>query len=386
MSSRMGCRFIDSRIFLTSRLHQNSFPIDHAPGPCAESDTQGSLTLQASASTFLLTGQGCCTCLSADPEDRWTPCVGGRRGLSLIDAIARYASGRRSEVIERMTLNFTAIDVETANYRRASICSVGLCKVRDGQILLSTSWLVDPPGGRTFERMNVRQHGITAADLNAARSWGDSLGAILDFGGGDVFAHHGMFDRQAMVQACQLSGLEFPPLTSIDTLAVAKTFMSLESFRLEDVARSLALPPFQHHNAEEDAVTCARIIIALERSHGGLAELFSSSPTVKGGASSSVRSLASTSPGLHPWVRQKIDDNPYSEDNHNSWLDFVLAHPDGRATEGTPCIECGSPIDQRTNYKFKDRHCCVKCADKLKKRAKRYAESLAQNQIMPGMK
>lgn len=278
-----------------------------------------------------------------------------------------------------MTLNFTAIDVETANFRRASICSVGICKVRDGQIVLSTSWFVDPPGGPTFETINIGKHGITAADLKEARSWIDSLSAILDFADGDDLAHHSMFDRQAIEQACLLSGLEVPALNSIDTKALAEAFLPIERFGLKDVARSLALPPFKHHDAEEDAETCARILIELARSRGGLDELFSSLPQAKAGASGSVRSLSRTSGVLHPWIKQKIDENPYSVDHHNVWLDFVLAHPDGRAVEGTPCIECGSHIDKKTNFKFKDRHCCVKCSDKLKKRAKRYAESLAQN-------
>lgn len=276
-----------------------------------------------------------------------------------------------------MTLNFTAIDVETANYSRASICSVGMCKVRDGQIVLSTSWLVDPPGGQTFERSNISKHGITAADLEEARSWVDSLSAILEFADGDDFAHHSMFDRQAIEQACVLSGLKVPALTSIDTQALAEALLPIERFTLKDVARSLALPPFKHHNAEEDAVTCARVLIELARSHRGLDDLFSSTPIAKAGAPGSVRSRARTSAELHSWIKQKIDDNPYSEDNHNAWLDLVLAHPDGRAAEGTPCIECGSPIDKKTNYKFKDRHCCVACSEKLKKRAKKYAASVA---------
>lgn len=277
-----------------------------------------------------------------------------------------------------MRLDFTALDVETANRERGSICAVGLSKVRDGQILRSTSWLVDPPGGRTFETMNTRKHGITAADLDAALTWEESLTALLNFAEGDMIAHHSLFDMQALSQACDLSDLKEPILTSIDTQALAKNFLPCKDFGLKDVARSLALPPFKHHNAEEDAVTCARILIELARSQGGLNQLLSSSPIARSGAPA-VRSLARASGDLHPWIRQKIEENPYSPEEHNFWLDLVLAHPDGRAAEGTPCIECGSAIDKRTNFKFKDRHCCAKCSDKLKKRAKRYAESLGQN-------
>jgi DNA polymerase III subunit epsilon len=278
-----------------------------------------------------------------------------------------------------MRLDFTALDVETANSGRGSICAVGLAKVRDGQIVRSMSWLVEPPGGRIFETMNTRRHGITAADLDAAIPWEESLTALLNFAEEDVFAHHSMFDMQALSQACELSALRAPILTSIDTQALAKSLLPIKNFGLKDVARALALPRFKHHDAEEDAVTCARILIELARSQGGLNQLLLSSPAAKEGAPETIRCLARASSELHPWIRKKIEENPYSAAEHNSWLDLVLRHPEGRAIEGTPCIECGSAIDKRTNFKFKDRHCCAKCADKLKKRAKRYAASLGQN-------
>jgi DNA polymerase-3 subunit epsilon len=46
-----------------------------------------------------------------------------------------------------MPLSFTAIDFETANARRGSICSVGLTKVTNGVVTASTSWLITPPDG-----------------------------------------------------------------------------------------------------------------------------------------------------------------------------------------------------------------------------------------------
>jgi DNA polymerase III epsilon subunit-like protein len=44
-----------------------------------------------------------------------------------------------------MTLDFTAIDFETANSYRGSPCSVGLVKVRDGQIVDESFTLIHPP-------------------------------------------------------------------------------------------------------------------------------------------------------------------------------------------------------------------------------------------------
>ena len=46
-----------------------------------------------------------------------------------------------------MPLDFTAIDFETANGSAASACSVGLVKVRDGQVVDRIGWYIRPPLG-----------------------------------------------------------------------------------------------------------------------------------------------------------------------------------------------------------------------------------------------
>ena len=40
--------------------------------------------------------------------------------------------------------DFAAIDFETATGKRASICEVGICVVRNGEIIETKSWLVQP--------------------------------------------------------------------------------------------------------------------------------------------------------------------------------------------------------------------------------------------------
>lgn len=274
-----------------------------------------------------------------------------------------------------MEIDFTAIDVETANSKRGSICAVGLSRVRNGQIAQSTSWLVDPPGGRIFEAANVRTHGIKEHDMHAAITWDESLARITDLIEGDLIAHHGAFDMQALAHACQLSGLQVPLLTSLDTLVLARALLPDQKHGLQDVSMSLGMPPFQHHDAQADAIACAGILIKLAERHGGLAQLRASHPGAENQLSShSLTSL--TNINLPAWIKEKVEAHPYAPENHNAWLDLVLAHPAGRALEGTPCIGCGTPIDKRTNFKFRDRHCCPKCSDKFKKRAIKYADWL----------
>ena len=62
-----------------------------------------------------------------------------------------------------MPLDFTAIDFETANSSNASACAVGLVRVRGGEVVDKTGWLIRPPAGHdAFFELNTRIHGIRA--------------------------------------------------------------------------------------------------------------------------------------------------------------------------------------------------------------------------------
>ena len=79
-------------------------------------------------------------------------------------------------------LNFTAIDVETANSDRGSVCAVGLSLVRDGQLFKTVEWHVRPPTGvDRFDTRNIRIHGITPDMVRAAATWDESLSEIVSF-------------------------------------------------------------------------------------------------------------------------------------------------------------------------------------------------------------
>lgn len=277
-----------------------------------------------------------------------------------------------------MSISFTAIDVETANRKRGSICAVGLAKFVDGTAVESTSWLVDPPGGRDFDFMNTVKNGIAAADVEGATSWVASLERIAGFVDGDLLAHHGPFDLEAIVQACALSSIPCISFTSIDTKAAASAALTLKKYGLKEIASSLNLPPFKHHDAEEDALTCGRILVEVTRPYESIDDLVAAHSTLRLGRVNPIAVMSGTYIDLPPWVMDKMHTIPYSHNGHNAWLDHVLAHPDGRAEAGTPCILCGIGIDGSVHFKYKDRHCCPGCSDKLKRRAKKFLKALVE--------
>ena len=64
---------------------------------------------------------------------------------------------------DKSDINFIAIDFETATSKRASICEVGICVVRNGEIAETRSWLVRPEDNR-YQYWNIKVHGICPRD------------------------------------------------------------------------------------------------------------------------------------------------------------------------------------------------------------------------------
>ncbi|MGX1810366.1 exonuclease domain-containing protein [Nocardia sp. NPDC055321] len=162
-------------------------------------------------------------------------------------------------------LSFAAIDVETANSARGSICAVGVSVVRDGRRVDTRSWLCRPPRAVDFfNHHNIRVHGITAdmvADLPGfAQRWPE-VAAMVD--GLPLVAHNASFDSGALSEACSRSGIDMPAWEFSCSLAMARRHLDLESYRLPDVAAALDIGVFTHHEAGADAMAAADIVLAL---------------------------------------------------------------------------------------------------------------------------
>jgi DNA polymerase-3 subunit epsilon len=164
-------------------------------------------------------------------------------------------------------ISFTAIDFETANSQRGSVCAVGLAKVVSGEILEHASWLIKPPSGIDyFEPRNVSIHGIREQDVVTARSWEESLADIFRFtAGGQLVAYNAKFDASVMRAATEATGLDLPHHEFYCALELAQGHLDLSRHRLNDVTDHLKLPAFQHHDAGADAIACASVVLAIAR-------------------------------------------------------------------------------------------------------------------------
>ena len=91
--------------------------------------------------------------------------------------------------------NFAAIDFETANQQRTSVCSVGIVIVRDGEIVDSYYSLIKPEP-EYYSYWNTRVHGLTMEDTMNARVFPEVWAEIEPkIEGLPLVAHNSPFDE-----------------------------------------------------------------------------------------------------------------------------------------------------------------------------------------------
>ncbi|MDP5226558.1 MULTISPECIES: 3'-5' exonuclease [Arthrobacter] len=170
-------------------------------------------------------------------------------------------------------LDFTAIDFETANSDRGSVCAVGLAKVIGGAVVDTTSWLIAPPEPvRWFDSFNTAIHGIRAVDVATAPGWEESAEQIASYVGGDhLVAHNAAFDASVIRKAGEHTGHPFPGREVYCSFRLAQRLLDLPKYKLPIVAAELGVSGFRHHDAGDDARVCAEIVIALAGRHGATA-------------------------------------------------------------------------------------------------------------------
>ncbi|GMA25620.1 DNA polymerase III subunit epsilon [Luteimicrobium album] len=162
-------------------------------------------------------------------------------------------------------LDYTAIDFETANSYRGSPCSVGLVKVRDGQVVDTRQWLIRPPEAVDFfDGWNIAIHGITPEMVSTAPRWREILPHIVDFIGSDVLVtHNAGFDIGVIRYACAVDNIEWPALRFLCTLVLSRRALRLPTYRLPYVAESLGFVVDDHHDALADAEAVVEIVSRL---------------------------------------------------------------------------------------------------------------------------
>ncbi|WP_104127113.1 exonuclease domain-containing protein [Cryobacterium sp. Y57] len=160
-----------------------------------------------------------------------------------------------------MPLNFVAIDFETANFDRASVCAVGLTQVVDGRITRTESWFVNPPTGPNFT--NTYLHGIGPDQVVGAPSWQETVQRISQVTKGNPLIAYSPFDKGVYNAANSLTGTPPSNFDFLDALALVRHHCQLPSNKLLLVIQHFGLPVFDHHEAGADSLACAQITLRL---------------------------------------------------------------------------------------------------------------------------
>jgi len=168
-----------------------------------------------------------------------------------------------------VSVDFTAIDFETANSHPSSACAVGLVRVRDGSVVERAEWLIRPPAGRdAFLPFNIKIHGITPDMVEQSREWGEQLAELRDFIGLDIaVAHNASFDMGVIRAACLETVSPTPKLKYLCSVQVSRKTYEIPSHRLPLAAAAAGFAEFAHHDALADAEACAAIISDAAKRH-----------------------------------------------------------------------------------------------------------------------
>ncbi len=160
--------------------------------------------------------------------------------------------------------SFTALDFETANSDRTSICAVGIVRVEAGRIVSKTHQLINPQA--PFQYWNTKVHGITQFDVRNAPTFPEYWASIREHFSDVVVAHNAAFDISCLRTTIDHFGLDCPLFDYYCTLCISRKNLHLTSHKLDAVARYFQLPAFNHHNALDDAIICAKIFHRLRNS------------------------------------------------------------------------------------------------------------------------
>ena len=156
--------------------------------------------------------------------------------------------------------NFAAIDFETANNERSSVCSVGVVVVRNGEFADSFYSLINPePNYYTYWCSRV--HGLTREDTENAPVFSEVWHQIEPLIEGlPLVAHNSPFDEGCLRAAFHVYQMDYPDYTFYDTLRVSrKVFPYLANHQLQTVAAECGFNMEHHHHALADAEACAWI-------------------------------------------------------------------------------------------------------------------------------
>lgn len=153
----------------------------------------------------------------------------------------------------QLSPSFTALDFETAQGYRWSICQVGVVRVECGEVVATVSQLIQPPDNAYWWQFS-QIHGITSDHTEDAPTFGEYWDALRPFiEGQTVVAHNASFDVACLRQALDYYQIAQPAFES-------KCTYRLYGKGLARACEEYCIP-LNHHDALSDARACAELYL-----------------------------------------------------------------------------------------------------------------------------
>lgn len=159
-------------------------------------------------------------------------------------------------------MNFVAINIETANGNRSSICGIGIAMVHKGAILDSVQFLIKPTPN-TYDALNSESHGIRDRHTRDLQTFQEQWEDIrICFEDQVIVAHNAALHCGALRAALDASELTYPDFDFYCTLLLSKASLPVLNPKLESVARHLNIER-EGQSPENRARMAAMIAIRL---------------------------------------------------------------------------------------------------------------------------
>ncbi len=159
--------------------------------------------------------------------------------------------------------NFVAIDFETANGQRSSVCAVGIVVVRDGEVVDKFYSLIQPTPNY-YNYWTTAVLGLTWRDSDCQPEFPEVWARIEKrIAGLPLVAHNRPFDEGCLKAVFAKYGMEYPGYEFYCTLAASRRKLRLPCHQLHVVAQACGYDLENHHHALADAEACAAIALKI---------------------------------------------------------------------------------------------------------------------------
>ena len=164
--------------------------------------------------------------------------------------------------------DFAAIDFETANGRRSSVCSVGIVIVRNGEIVDRFYSLIRPRPNY-YTEWTTAVHGLDHYDTDYEENFPEVWAKIANrIEGLPLVAHNKPFDESCLKAVFMEYGMEYPEYEFHCTLAASRRCLKLPNHQLHTVARACGYNLENHHHALADAEAAVCVCLHICKKFG----------------------------------------------------------------------------------------------------------------------